>query len=214
MKKVWDYISAFFSSVSWQKFNALFDSRGVYYNLTKEDLDKIEDIIIRYGPLICLSRRKTHLTTYLISFISTFWVFLKTGKWQSTYWTHAFIAEDTDTFVEAVWPAVKESTKMEVLDVDAICLLVPDIAGWAIVGPKFVSEAKRIIGTPYDNYFDHTDASKISCIEVVRIALVRSIVNYYELFYETEKILTARGRLTPDIPYDSPDFIKLLEIRR
>lgn len=214
MKRVWDFISATFSSITWEKFNALFDSRGVYYNLTKEDLDKIEDTIVRYGPLICLSRRKTHLTTYLISFISTLWVFTKTGKWQSTYWSHAFIAEDTDTFVEAVWPSVKESTKMEVLDVDAICLLVPDIGGWNIIGPKFVTEARSIIGRPYDNYFDHTDASKISCIEVVRVALICSIPDYYELFYGTEKILSIRGRLTPDIPYDSPDFIKLLEIRR
>jgi hypothetical protein len=214
VKKIWDAISAFFSSVTWEKFNALFDSRGVYYNLTKEDLDKIEDIIVRYGPLICLTRRKTHLTTYLISFISTLWVFIKTGVWQSTYWTHAFIAEDTDTFIEAVWPKVRESTKMEVLDVDAICLLVPDIGGWSIVGQRFITEARKIIGSPYDNYFDHIDASKVSCIEVVRISLICSVVKYYELFYETEKILSHRGRLTPDIPYDSPDFIKLLEIRR
>jgi len=214
MKNLWNKVSAFFSSVKWDKIDALFSKNGLYYDLTKDDVEKIHDILIRNMPVICLTRRKTHLTTYLISFLSTAWVFVKTGVWQSTYWTHAFVAVDTDTFVEAVWPKVKESTFKEVFDVDSVCLLIPRIKEWSIVGGKVADTAIALVGMPYDNYFDHKDETKVSCIEVVRMSLKKSIVNYDELFYDTEKILAERGRLTPDIPYDSNDFVVLLEIRR
>lgn len=210
--KAYDHIVDKIASVNWSWIKAKFNN-GRYYDLTDEDLNKIRQML-KPNYFIILTRRKTHLTTYLIQAMSV----IKTGK--KSYWTHSVmnmegdnpIADGDFKLMEATQVGVHWSTFMQVFDCDSVVLLKPkniSLTDWTAAMDKMITEA----GKPYDDLFDLADDTHLSCVELVRISL-QGIPDYDKKFVHFEEMIKDEGNLTPQMFYDCPDFEIVLEIRR
>lgn len=212
LNTIWKFISLkIISPISWGKIHAFF-SHGKAYNLTTADWFNLAKLC-RDNHFVILTRRKTHLTTYLISLGGL----LKGGK--LGYWTHAFMnledgingLEDFK-FIEAIGKGVIYSPFEKVFDCDSVVLLKPKgftREDWTTA----LDRARTFYGKPYDTLFDLMNDEAVSCVELVRDA-IRVAVNYEERFKEFEKkIMKAKG-LTPDMFYYCGDFDVVVEIRR
>lgn len=205
--------SNWFASVSWEGLHALFNG-GVYWSLTEADHDKMRELL-KPNYYIILTRRKCHLTTYLISFAS--WVV--TGK--GVHYTHALmnvddgnVRNDNDfRLMEATGTGVHFSTFMQVFDCDSVVFLRPkgytDHDWQEALDGLLEQEGKK-----YDNLFDIADDTRVSCVEMCREALMQED-EYYTKFVNLEALITKHGNnLTPQMLYDCGDFEIAFEVRR
>jgi hypothetical protein len=196
--------------IEWNRLKAFF-RKGKYWNLTQEDWDAIRKFCTE-NHYVILIRRKTHLTTYLISLGG----FLKTGR--LGYWSHALmnleneVSHDDDfRFVEATAKGVHYSTFEEVFDCDSVCLLRPKgftDKDWT----DTLDELREDLGRPYDMLFDLKSDRSLSCVELVFDAL-RGSDDYLDL-PKLREVIEKSGNLVPDMFYDCGDFDVVLEIRR
>lgn len=207
----------FFAAIKWTNVVSWLRGGKPGYDLTPEDWAKIAEAL-KKDYYVILTRRRTHLTTYLIALAS----FIKTGK--MAYWTHAFmnieknvVADATQLsafrFMEATAPGVHPSKFEDVMDSDAIVLLRPKYytkEEMTAAVDKMISED----GLPYDDLFDICSDKEVSCIEAVRTALM-SLPEYALRMRVFEWMIKSEGNaLTPQMAYDCPDFEVELEIRR
>ena len=211
LTNIWTFISLkILAPINWDGLKAMCN-HGKYYDLTDFELDLIRRTL-NTTNCIGLSRRKTHLTTYLIAIAS----FITTGKW--SYWTHAFMniegdsAKDDDyRLVEATAPGTHYSKFMEVFDCDSACLLIPKnftLEKWADV----CASVPKYLGTAYDTLFDYKDATQLDCIELIRIMLMAE-PNYATDFANFEALIQSKKELTPQMLFDCPDFQRLVLIK-
>jgi len=206
-------ITGIFSRAHWKNIRALFNG-GIYYDLKEEDLDKIRTYLSK-SYFIILTYRKAHLTTWMIAVLT----FIKTGKWQK--YSHVLMNVDNESdemlwnkfkLIEATNKGVHYSTFMEVFDCDAVCLLQPSNISQEEL--NYVIEGLlNQHGYHYDDLFDLSDKTRVSCVELVLNALKKS-PNYDTDFAEFDKMINKVGNLTPQMYLDCPDFKKILEIRR
>lgn len=162
---------------------------------------------------IILSRRDNHLSTFFVGLAN----FALSRKWG--YWSHAFMnLEDEVTsekdfrLVEAVGDGVKYSTFDETFDVNAVVLLKPvnmSIDSWTAA----LDNCKTQVGKPYDSLFDIANDNSLSCVELVRTALMAT-PDYQKNFAEFEKMIATRKNLTPQMFYDCSDFAIAYQVRR
>lgn len=210
--KILSFVFSFFSWIKWPRLQA-FINGGLYYRLTETDLDYLRKALIK-NHYIILTRRRCHLTTYLISIAS----FLTTGK--CSHWTHSMMNVEGDVvnsdrdfmILEALGQGTKLSTFMEAFDCDSVSLLVPKnmpVSDWTEV----ITSGLQDLGKPYDDLFDVNDSSHVSCVEVCRNAL-RSLPDYQIKFPNLELMIKNVNNLTPQMLYDCPDFTVAFEVRR
>lgn len=225
MNKLLEFISL--KIISPIKFDRIsFLLRGKYYNLTTEDRDKCKDLM-ESGNYLWLSRRKTHLTTYLISFGDWLLEVLKWFKDKSgkrfpkpnfKKYTHAFLNRDDDILIEAISKGVVESYFDGVFDCDWACAL--KINGmsdqeWKEFSKKIVDEAVGDLGKEYDVAFNIKDPSKVSCIELIRDVAKKALDDeYHKYMSDFERLISKYGNLTPQMMRDSSSFQVVLEIKR
>lgn len=200
-------------NITWNWLHALFND-GLYYSLTKADHAELRKLLASNYYIILISR-KAHLTTYLVGLASL----VKDGKWSS--WSHALMNVDNVTdptswdqfkLMEATSTGVHWSTFMEVFDCDAVCLLKPKnvtLDDWTEIIDGLTSQE----GLPYDDLFELTDASHVSCVELVLNAL-KAMPTYREKLPSLEASIEKVGNLTPQMFYDSDDFEIVLELHR
>lgn len=201
-KKAWVEITKFLGKIHWSPSNTL----------TLEEQSHIRELL-KKDYYIMLSRRNNHLSTYLISFAN----FILSGKF--SYWSHAFMNTENDVkndsdfrIVEALQTGVEFTPFDKVFDVNGIVLLKPknmSIDKWTSV----LDKARTEIGKPYDNLFDLKNDKALSCVELVRTALMAE-PDYIENFADFENLIRSRGNLTPQMFYDCKDFEIVYEIRR
>ena len=213
LRKVWDYLELIVvSPIRWTYFKSLYNN-GRHYNLTDEDLDYLRKAC-KENYYIILNYRNTHFTTYLQQLGSV----LLTGK--CTKWTHAFINMDNGKavrdiqyiFLEATGEGVHYSTFMSVFDCDAVALITPrgfTPEDWTLL----MDRALLQLGKPYDTIFDYHQDNSLSCIELVRTALM-SQPDYNLQFANFEALIKKVGQLTPQMLADCPDFEVVWERRR
>ena len=206
------FLSTFISPVNFNALKALVN-HGVYWDLQEEDHDYLRKVLAK-NYYIILIRRKTHLTTLFIGFAS--WI--KTGKWG--YWSHALmnvddgnIKNDEDfKLMEATSAGVHFSSFMHVFDCDAVCLLRPK----GFTDEDWVETLDCLLkqkAKHYDNLFDLANDQYLSCVELVRRALMGDY-KYATKFAAFEKMIQAKHNLVPDMFYECDDFEKVWEIRR
>lgn len=200
-KRIWVEVIEAFGKVHWKAKNTL----------TSDEQNEIRQRL-KGNYYIMLSRRNNHLSTYLISFAN----FVLSGKW--SYWSHAFMnAEDEVTddsdfrIVEAIGLGVEYTPFDKVFDCNSVVLLKPksmSIDDWTAV----LDKAKSEVGKPYDNLFDLKNDNALSCVELVRTALMAE-PDYYTSFANFEALIKKRRNLTPQMFYDCEDFEVVYEVR-
>jgi len=210
--KVLTFVFSIFSWIRWPRLQAAING-GLYYRLTEEDHNWLRKALVK-DHYILLTRRSCHLTSYLISLASL----LTTGK--GSHWTHSMmnvegdvVKSDNDFMIlEALGSGTKLSTFMEAFDCDSVAVLIPknmELSDWT----KVVTGGLQDLGKPYDNLFDVSDSSHVSCVEVCRDAL-KSLPDYTTKFPNLEAMIANVNNLTPQMFYDCPDFKVAFEVRR
>lgn len=185
---------------------------GAKNTLTAEEQDVIRQKLID-NYYIMLSRRNNHFSTYMVSFAN----FVLTGKF--SFWAHAFmnaenqVSDDSDfRIVEAIGTGVTYTPFAKVFNVNAVVLLKPksmSVEHWT----KVLDKARTEVGKPYDNLFDLKNDNALSCVELIRTALMEE-PGYAVNFANFEALIKKRKNLTPQMFYDCEDFEIVYEIRR
>lgn len=207
----WDKLLDLFASIKWDRTFAVLNG-GVYYRLKEEDHDKIRQML-KDGYYIILTRRRSHLTTYLIALASM----IVGGK---AHYTHALMNVEGDLeghlgykLIEATGEGVHYSTFMEVFDCDSVALLTPvglTPAEWT----KLMDAVKAQLGKEYDDFFDVSNDLHVSCVEMVYWGL-RSLPNYEQRFPKLVQMMRDRKNdLTPQMLYDTGELQVAFEVRR
>lgn len=224
LSKIIDFVTLkLISPINFNRIKFLFTGR--YYDLTEVDRDRCKDLM-ESGHYIWLSRRKTHLTTYLISLGSFGLELIRWSKKEQEFpkfnfakYTHAFFNITDDLLVEAVGEGVKESFFDSVFDCDWICALeIKNLLPheWEKIAQDMVKDSFNKLGTKYDTLFDIKDESRLSCIELIRVLMKESIspVEYTNKMSNFESLISLNNNLTPQMIRDSSSFEILLEIKR
>jgi len=176
------------------------------HKITVTDQEELAKVLAS-GYYIILTGSKSHLSSIVVSFLS--WV--KTGVWAN--YSHALmncdnITDPLDTqsfkFVEATATGVHYSTFEEVFACDSVCLLTPqniDNVEWTAIIDALLKQQ----GKPYDDLFDLSDNTHVSCVELVLNAL--KAVNYDEEFANLKILIAEEKNLVPQMYRSCTDFM-------
>ena len=207
-------VLTFIGSINWEWLRQIFSYNGLHYSLTPQDHAKLRELL-KPDYYFIVTRRNSHLSTYLVSLVSLF----TTGKF--SHYSHSLmnvddgnIRNDQDfKLVEATSKGVHYSTFTKVFDCDSVALLKPknlSAEEWTFVLDKLLNN----LGKQYDNLFDILDDTHLSCIELCRNAL-QGEPNYEQDFKNFEYMIKKYSyKLTPQMLYDCTDFEVVFEVRR
>lgn len=206
MKKYWE------SFANWVVITIGNIRWGYKDGLTANELSEIRNRLIP-NYYIILTHRKNHLSTFFVGLAS--WVV--TGKW--SYWAHALmnledeVKSDNDfRLIEATGRGTHYSPFDLVFRVHGAVLLKPknmSVEHWT----KVMDKANTELGKPYDSLFDLRNDQRLSCVELVRSALMAE-PDYEKNFANFEEMIKSRKNLTPEMFYDCEDFEIVYEIRK
>lgn len=195
---------------------------GRVYDLRPVDREFARHLMTRY-TLLWVSRRETHLTTYFISFFD--WM-LSLSAWARQgfkgkrprfgFYSHAFFNYDDNELVEAVGHGVHKVFFDDVFDCDAVAALVPKNISedeWDNLQDEINEELEKQLGKKYDTSFNLKDEGAVSCIELMRLVLRKRVVDYALKFKNFERMINIYGNVTPQMLYESEDFVIVWEVR-
>lgn len=198
--RLYNVIASLPSKISWRK-------KGL---ITQEQKTELANKLAS-GYYIILTGSKSHLSSVIISLLS--WI--KTGVWAR--YSHVLmncdnITDPSDTasfkFVEATSTGVHYSTFDEVFNCDTVCLLSPLSVSneeWT----EIIDGLLKQKGKKYDDLFDLSDTSRVSCVELVLEALKSA--DYANDFKDLEQLIQQEGNLVPQMYRQSKDFIVAYE---
>jgi hypothetical protein len=206
MKNLWksfiDFVVITIGKVHW----------GYKNRLTPNELEDIRQLLIS-NYYIILTHRNNHLSTFFVSLGN----FLLTGKW--SYWAHALMNLENEVktdrdfrLIEATGNGIHYSPFELVFRVHGVALLKPKSMStehWT----KIMDKARSELGKPYDSLFDLRNDNALSCVELVRTALMAE-PDYAANFAEFESMISKNKNLTPQMFYDCSDFEVVYEVRR
>lgn len=206
LKSIWLKVEAWFililAKIKWKSVN---------------ELNTEEHVAIRALLLpnyyVILTHRNNELSTFFTQFANLF----LTGKWG--YWTHALMNMEDEVktdgdfrLIEAVGTGTKFTPFDGVFNCHGVCILKPThlpVEAWTAI----LDKAKTELGKPYDTLFDIANDNALSCVELVRAALMAE-PNYATDFAAFEAIIKKyHNNLSPDMYYDNPDFEVVYERR-
>ena len=194
--RLYHWVAMIPGKISWSKA----------HKITVTDQEELAKVLAN-GYYIILTGSKSHLSSIVVSFLS--WV--KTGVWAN--YSHALmncdnITDPLDTqsfkFVEATATGVHYSTFEEVFACDSVCLLTPqniDNTEWTAIIDALLKQQ----GKPYDDLFDLSDDTHVSCVELVLNAL--KAVNYDEEFTNLKILIAEETNLVPQMYRSCTDFM-------
>lgn len=205
MKKLWtsfvDWVVITIGKIHW----------GYKDGLTVKELSEVRNLLIP-NYYIILTHRNNHLSTFFVGLAS--WVV--SGKW--SYWAHALMnledevkSDDDFRLIEATGAGTHYSPFDLVFQVHGVVLLKPknmSAEHWTTVMDKANSE----LGKPYDSLFDLRNDQRLSCVELVRTALMAE-PDYEKNFANFEAMIKSRKNLTPQMFYECEDFEIVYEVR-
>lgn len=195
---------------------------GRVYDITPMEREYAR-ALMKDGLYLWVSRRDSHLTTYLISlgdFILSLRSWLARGqtgpgpRWG--YWSHAFFNCDDNEIVEAIAKGVQRHFFDSVFDCDSIAALVPSkmtVGEWEEIRPLLSDEMLRHLGKKYDSVFDISNDDMVSCIELIRVVLKNKVEHYDLKFANFESMIKQYKNVTPQMLYESEDFKVVWEAR-
>ena len=197
-----DRVAKFIGNISWAPSNLL----------QEEELHQLHTLLAA-NYFIILTRSNNHFSTYAIGLAD----FLMRGKFG--YWGHSLMnledeVNNPDDFrlIEATGIGVNYVPFGKVFSTNSVVLLKPkcmSLEKWVAV----MDRAKTNLGKPYDTLFDLSNDKALSCVELVRCALMAE-QDYYDNFASFENMIRKYKNLTPSMFYDCPDFEVVFEIKR
>jgi len=206
------------ASVTWRSWKALFN-HGIYWKLTEADHNELRRKL-GSGFYVILTAGHPSLSGIGVKMAS-----LLTGRGWPVF-THVLLNVDNEDdplrshefqLVESIQQGVVYSTFMKVFDCDIVALLRPrgfTEDEWE----KALERAKDNVGKGYDTLFDLIDNTEMSCVELVRDALIGSFDNfedYKKRFFHFESMIEANnGELIPEMFFKCRDFHVELYIDR
>ena len=207
------FVNFFIGRINWNGIKYFLTGRE--YNLTDEDINKVIDLLVKERCIV-LTRRNSHLTTYLIN-LAEFMLKLKNGSRfypaRLGYWSHVFTEISKDNrleIIESIGIGVVKSNYYRAFNVDSICVLKPKYMNDEEM--EFANDlAVKYIGALYDTGFNLNDDIRLSCAELVFRSISRT--KPYAL-PGLNTMIKRLGNLTPQMFYECGDFEVLLEIRR
>jgi len=194
--KLYHWVAMIPGKISWSKT----------HKITVTDRAELAKLLAN-GYYIILTGSRSHLSSIVVYFMT--WV--KTGVWAN--YSHALMNCDNITdpsdmqsfkFVEATATGVHYSTFEEVFACDTVCLLTPnniDNAEWT----KIIDALLKQQGKPYDDLFDLSDDTHISCVELVLNAL--KAVDYEQEFANLKELIEKEKNLVPQMYRTCTDFM-------
>lgn len=222
-KKIVNFISLkILSPINWGRLKFLLTGRE--YDLTPAEREHARGMM-QENYYLWVSRRETHLTSYLIGFadfVLALWAWLRVGfkgkRPKFGYWTHAFIDVDVngEKLVEAISKGVVVSYFDDVFNCDSVAALVPAYLTdneWQNISHKMREKALSFVGSEYDTVFNLKDDSKVSCIELLRAIMKAEVPNYELRFKHFEETIKNNKNVTPQMLYDSKSFRVVWEAR-
>jgi hypothetical protein len=220
---MWKIITRFFalkifSPFHWTGLKFLFTGRA--YDISAEQREAARDLMSA-GVYLWVSRRETHFTTYAIAICHWVLGFLvwaknkfKGNRPRFSFYSHAFFNFDDNELIEAVGTGVRKAYFDHCFDVDAVAALAPKNLTkeeWDAYRPLIIEGMKSNLGKGYDTSFDLTDENAVSCIELIRIVLKNTVKEYELKFSDFENMIKLYKNLTPQMIYDSSDFVVVWE---
>ena len=185
---------------------------GKRFGLTNDDHAHIRDIL-EQNYCIILTRRNSHLSSYLVSIAGLIL------RFKYSHWAHALINVEDEAeslgdfvFMEATGIGTHYSSFMQVFDCDSVCLLKPRNVSLDEWNNAFL-KMRQYLGRPYDTLFDLLTDNEINCVELVWLALTH-LGKYEERFPNFEKLRKRYKKITPQMLYDCGDFEVVFEKRR
>lgn len=208
---VGNFIVTCIGKVSWDCIAKLFNN-GKYYKITKDEQDTIRKLLTE-NYYIILTRRNTHLSTYAINLTHL----VMTGR--LGWYNHALMNMEDTVKTDDDFRLIEATGKLgvsydpfdKIFDCDSVVLLKPKTMSadeWTHVLEKANSEA----GKPYDTLYELADDTKLSCVELVRVALMAE-PNYKQDFANFEALIAKSKNLDPHMFYECPDFEVVWESR-
>jgi hypothetical protein len=182
--------------------------------LTPEEAAKVYELL-KSDYYIIATRRDNMLSCFFINLGHL----LYTGRWG--YYTHVLMNLEDEVNSPADFRLIEAQTKGGTTYVDFEHIL-SDVDGLALLKPKGLTvedwtkaldAAKTQLGKPYDTLFDIANDQQLSCVELVRNALM-AVPNYWQRFSHFENYIAQKRNLTPHMFIESPDFEVVWEIRR
>lgn len=201
MKSLISRFIKFIGKINWENKNTIPES----------DLSEIKDLL-KSDYYIILTRRKNHLSTYLIS-LAHLLIRFRLGHYGHVLMNleNEVNADDDFRLIEALGTGVQYSTFSNVFNVHSVALLRPknmEIEKWTSV----LDAARSQLGKSYDTLFDLKSDTAVSCVEMIRSALLAD-PDYYRNFSNFERMVTSSINLTPQMFYECEDFEVVYEIR-
>lgn len=187
---------------------------GRYFKITDVEQQEIRTRLAK-DYYIILTRRDTRLSTHAINF--SHWVLTRFKRWG--YYSHAVMNLEDVVHSDQDFRLIEATHKTgvafvpfnRVFDCDSVALLKPktmSIDEWTTV----LDNLKTHEGKRYDTIFQLADASKMSCVELVRTALMAT-PNYHTNFANFEATIAKANNLEPHMFYTCGDFDVVYEVR-
>jgi hypothetical protein len=204
-----------YNTILYKFYNKIASIPGKIYwskrsRITDSDKQQIAQVLAS-GYYIILTGERHYLSSVIISLLS--WI--KTGVWAD--YTHVLMNCDNITdanntagfkFVEATGTGVHYSAFDQVFNCDTVCLLSPkNISNteWT----KIIDALLAQQGKPYDDLFDLSDDTRVSCVELVLNAL--RAADYHEKFANLQSLIEKENNLVPQMYRSCQDFTVIFE---
>lgn len=201
-------ITRVISSIHWNWGRKMI---GGKYWVTDTEKEYIRGLL-NIQPCFILIENRSFLTGYLIRLLA----WLTTGKWPR--YTHVLMNFDvglgpnSDSFllIESTNRGVHFSSFDQVFACDNVCLTTVELSQfeWAQVRMGLAKQ----IGKEYDDCFDLSDNSRVTCVEMCWDAL-KELPNRDQLFPSIVKQIIRYKQITPEDFRDGDEIIILYETK-
>lgn len=203
LQRIVSWFLPFLSKIHWHLFK----------RVTEDELQKIHELMTPHYYVV-LTRRKNHLSTWMVQIAHLF----LTGRWG--YWSHVLMnLEDEVTgrgdhrMVEAIGTGIVVTPFEEVFNCSSVMLLKPKGISLDEFTKAMDEAAKGYLGRPYDNLFDLKNDNALSCVELVRAVLKKSVPDYDSRFSDLERMIAKYKNLDPQMFADCTDFEVVYETK-
>lgn len=197
---------------TWRKLTVCW--KGRYYDLTDAEQDTLK-LLLKRDYYIILTRRKTHLSTYAINF--SHWFLTRFKTWG--YYSHSLANLEDEVKSEDDFRLIEATNKYgvgyvpfaQVFDCDSVALLKPrgiTLDEWTRVMDNLMTHE----GKKYDTLYKLADETEMSCVELIRTALM-TLPDYNNRFARFEQMIARARNLDPHMFYTCGDFEVVYEVR-